>query len=61
MIFDVFGRLPVYYYYLDKQIQAYIRRLLLHNDDEQDKYHILTLFQVKKKKESININLKNKF
>ena len=61
MIFDVFGRLPVYHYYLDKQIQACIRRLLLHNDDERDKYHILTLFQVKKKKEWININLKNKF
>ena len=50
MIFDAFGWLPEYYYYLDKRIQACIHRLLLHNDDEQDKYHILTLFQIKKKK-----------
>ena len=42
--------LTQYFYYLDKQIQACIRRLLLHNDDEQDKYHILTLFRIKKKK-----------
>ena len=42
--------LTQYFYYLDKRIQACIRRLLLHNDDEQDKYHILTLFQIKKTK-----------
>ena len=42
--------LTQYFYYLDKRIQACIRRLLLHNDDEQDKYHILTLFQIEKTK-----------
>ena len=50
MIVDAFGWLPGYYNYLDKRIQACIHRLLLHIDDEQDKYHILTLFQIKKKK-----------
>ena len=33
----------MYYYYLDKRIQVCIHRLLLHSDDELDKYHTQVL------------------